>query len=113
MNPVAITRKNYWQVNGNDHATELEAFEDATNQALAAPGTIVQVQPPAYTVVYTAPAAPPADPTPVSPPPPPPPPPVEDPPPSDPPPTDPPPTDGTDYAGALAPGETFNPPSDA
>jgi hypothetical protein len=73
---IQITRKNYWQVNGTNHSTEVEAFQDAANQALAAPGTTVQVQPPAYEVVYTAPAT--QQPPPVSPPPP--------PPPSDPPP---------------------------
>lgn len=62
---LQITRKNYWQVNGNNHATEVEAFEDAANQAVVAPGTTVQVQPPAYVVTYTAPVAvPPAPPTP-------------------------------------------------
>lgn len=79
--PIAITRKNYWQVNGYNHTTEVEAFQDAANQALAAPGTTVQVQPPAYEVVYTTPVSQPAPP--VSPPPPPPP--VSPPPPPPPP----------------------------
>ena len=70
-NPIAITRKNYWQVNGTNHSTEVEAFEDASNQAIANPGAIVQVQPPMYDVVYTAPitAQPPVTPPPVDPPP--------------------------------------------
>jgi len=55
MNPISITRKNYWQVNGTNHSTEVEAFEDASNQAISAPGTIVQVHPPMYDVVYTTP----------------------------------------------------------
>lgn len=88
---IQITRKNYWQVNGNNHSTEVEAFQDAANQALIAPGTTVQVQPPAYEVVYTAPAA--QQPPPVSPPPPPP---VSPPPP--PPPSGPPPTTGAEPA---------------
>lgn len=72
---LQITRKNYWQVNGNNHATEVEAFQDASNQAIASPGASVQVQPPAYDVTYTPaavvqpsdPAPPPVltDPTPV------------------------------------------------
>lgn len=68
---LQITRKNFWQVNGANHTSSEEAFQDAASQAFASPGDVVQVQPPAYTVVYTAPTqAPtvpssPSDPTPV------------------------------------------------
>lgn len=99
---IQITRKNYWQVNGTNHTSQEEAFQDAASQAVAAPGSIIQVQPPAYTVQYTAPALPP----PVDPPP-------ADPPPSDPPPSDPPPAAGTDAVGALSPGQTYRLPEDA
>ena len=92
---IQITRKNYWQVNGTNHASQEEAFQDAASQAVATPGSIVQVQPPAYTVTYTAPSA-------------------TQPPPASPPPSDPPPTgDGTTNIGAWQDGDPIDPPKDA
>jgi hypothetical protein len=93
---IQITRKNYWQVNGTNHSSQEEAFQDAASQAVAMPGSIVQVQPPAYTVTYTAPVA--TQPPPVSPPP---------PPPSDPP------SDGTTNIGAWQDGDPVQIPEDA
>lgn len=48
---VSVTRKGRWTVaGGTAHDTEIEALEDASNLALASPGTVIAITPPSYVV---------------------------------------------------------------
>jgi hypothetical protein len=68
---IQTTQKGYWVVGTNNHSSQMEAFQDAGSQAVASPGTVITVQPPAFEVVYTQPAPPQGDPPPQQPSPPP------------------------------------------
>lgn len=66
--PIQITQKGYWVVEDTNHSAQTEAFQDAGSRAVASPGTVVHVQPPAFEVVYNTPSSPPADQPPSDPP---------------------------------------------
>lgn len=55
---IQITQKGYWVVNGTNHSAQTEAFQDAGSLAVASPGTVIHVQPPAFEVVYQKPPQP-------------------------------------------------------
>jgi hypothetical protein len=51
MPKISITRKGYWLTPTTRHSSMEEAYQSATEQAFAAPGTVVIVTPPTYEVL--------------------------------------------------------------